>query len=93
MAGMQVAQFVVAIDASQFFAAMTSAFAVGQLIGPLEVSETAAKYNSTLVPSVGDTTLLIPRSIALLVCLSDFPKSVVMGSRPADQYTFHRRDP
>ncbi|UHL64312.1 YbfB/YjiJ family MFS transporter [Paralcaligenes sp. KSB-10] len=65
MAGLREARLVAGADASRLIAAMTTAFAVGQLLGPLTIPP-GTLQESIFYPSVGAACLLLAAAITLL---------------------------
>jgi MFS family permease len=66
MAGMQEARRVAGNAAPRLIAAMTAAFAFGQLLGPIVVGTFASHENALFVPSLAAAALLIASAAALL---------------------------
>ena len=65
MAGIQHARLVAGAAAPQLIAAMTAAFALGQLVGPLTLRADAAGAASILLPSAIAASALVASAIAL----------------------------
>ena len=70
MAGMQEARRISGNAAPRLIAAMTAAFALGQLLGPIVVSIFASQVNALLVPSLAAAALLIASAAALTTSYS-----------------------
>lgn len=70
MAGMQEARRVAGNAAPRLIAAMTAAFALGQLLGSIVVSMVTLRVNALLVPSLAAAVLLIASAGALAALYS-----------------------
>ena len=65
MAGMQEARRVAGNAAPRLIAAMTAAFAIGQLLGPIVVSIHSSSEHALDVPSIAAAALLIASAVIL----------------------------
>lgn len=66
MAGMQEARSVASANASSLMAAMTAAFAIGQILGPVLVSIVAGVAHGTYLTLIAASVLLILGALALI---------------------------
>ncbi len=90
MAGMQEARRVAGTQAGALMAAMTSAFAVGQIIGPVSVSYLTGA-TSGFAPALIIAAILLVLSACLLLRRKDKP-SLGGRSLPVDQNNLAQRD-
>jgi predicted MFS family arabinose efflux permease len=78
MAGMQEARRVAGTAAPRLMAAMTAAFAMGQLLGPIVVSVAASSEHALFTPSIAAAVLLLAG--AAILTASFYPRDALSGT-------------